>query len=286
MGQPMKKPPDDLHSAPWPELSWTPEARAASLDRLAAHVCAEADAVIRWYLDNKRQKRIWARLLRGLALLLILLAAVIPLLAELWTESDGFWLSPAWASMALVLAAGCIGFDRFFGFSTAWMRFITTEMRIRQTRRGFQLDWEARRLRWQDQPPDLAVTLEALAACKACLARLDALVIEETERWVQEFSAAIEEIDKSAHAAQAHDQRGGAVNITVTNGDITTDGWELVLDGGAVERHQGRTAAKSNIVSGAHRMLARGEIDGIPRHAERAFTVAPGDVIELELTLE
>jgi hypothetical protein len=31
-------------------------------------------------------------------------------------------IQPAWASVALLVAAACVGLDRFFGYSTAWMR--------------------------------------------------------------------------------------------------------------------------------------------------------------------
>ena len=281
----MTKPSTDIQNAPWPLLSWAPEERTASLERLAAHVSAEGESAIRWYIAEKRPKRVWARLLRGLGLLLVLLAAVIPLLAELGPDIGGRQLSPAWASMALVLAAGCVGFDRFFGFSSAWMRFITTELRIRQVLRGFELDWERRRVGWQDQLPDATATLAALQACRECIVAVDTLVLEETERWVQEFSAAIEEIDKAARTAPAPEARRAAVNLTLTNGEAVSDTWELVLDGGAPDRHRGRTAARADLLPGAHRMIVRGMIDGIERSAEYAFTAAPGEVIDLELTL-
>jgi hypothetical protein len=37
---------------------------------------------------------------------------------EIGSEAGGRRISPAWASMTLVLAAGCVGFHRFFGFSS------------------------------------------------------------------------------------------------------------------------------------------------------------------------
>jgi hypothetical protein len=278
-------PSTDIQAAPWPELAWEPDARTASLERLAAHVTAEGKAAIRWYVANKRPKRVLARLLRGLALLFVLLAAIIPLLAEIGPDVGGYRISPAWASMSLVLAAGCVGFDRFFGFSSAWMRFISTELRISQVLRAFELDWESRRVGWEDQTPDATATLAALQACKDCLVAVDTLVLDETERWVQEFSAAIEEIDKSARTTPPLEARRAALNLTVTNGDEASETWELVLDGGAPERHRGRTAARAGIVPGTHRVLVRGVVDGSQRSAERAFTAAPCEVIELELAL-
>jgi hypothetical protein len=65
----MTKPPTDIQTAPWPELSWAAEARTAPLERLAAHVTTEGQAAIRWYIARKRPKQLWVRLLRGLALL-------------------------------------------------------------------------------------------------------------------------------------------------------------------------------------------------------------------------
>lgn len=47
-----------------------------------------------------------------------------------------------WASIVLGIAAGLVMLDRFFGFSTAWVRYISTELHLRQILDEFRLDWE------------------------------------------------------------------------------------------------------------------------------------------------
>jgi hypothetical protein len=94
-------------------------------------------------------KRAWASLLCGSALFPVLLAAIIPLAGN---RLRSWWPSDQPCLMTLVLAAGCVGFHRFFGFSSAWMRFIATELRISQVLRALDLDWESRRTRLRRSP--------------------------------------------------------------------------------------------------------------------------------------
>ena len=106
----------DLGAGPFPTVAkeqWHDiESALAKLYRYAEGRAIEATD---WYLQDKRGKRIWSRGLRLLAILLVTAGALQPLL-------DAAAPGPsrtAWGYVLLALAAACIGFDRFFGLSSA-----------------------------------------------------------------------------------------------------------------------------------------------------------------------
>jgi hypothetical protein len=49
----------------------------------------------------------------------------------------------AWGYVLPALAAACIGFDRFFGISSGWMRSMTTAQALERRLEQLQHDWAA-----------------------------------------------------------------------------------------------------------------------------------------------
>lgn len=282
---PVTEPSSNIEFNPLPELSWEPARRGESLQKLADYVAAEAASAISWYLRKKRSKQWLAKILRSSAIGATALAGLIPMLAEIYVDQGVPQIAPAWASVALLVAASCVGLDRFFGYSSAWMRFLTTEMQIRHALHDFLLDWELRRAAWEGQEDPGAEEAEAgLKRCKAFLAEVNDILKAEMDSWVTEFRAAIADIDKAAKA-QAEVMRLGAANITVTNGDQCQDGWQLAVDGGAAESHRGTSCALRNLVPGTHTVVVVGRIGAEEKRAEKAFTVAAAQTASEELTL-
>ena len=274
------KPPRDIDFAQLPKLPWEPARRAESLQKVADYVAGEAEKSIAWYLHKKTGKRLRAQGFRFAAIIATALAGLIPLFAEIYNTPK-----PAWASVALVVAAACVGLDRFFGYSTAWMRFLTTEMQIRHALHGFLLDWEIQRAAWEGKDDPGPQEAEAgLRRCKDFLAQVNELLKAEMDSWVTEFSAALTDIDKAAKA-QAEIMRTGAANVTVANGEQCTDGWRLAVDGGAEETHHGKTAALRNLMPGSHTATLRGRIADRDLQAEAAFSVAAAQVARVEVSL-
>lgn len=269
-----------------PKLSWEAEQQRESLEALARYVADEASLAISWYLVKKRNKSLGARLLRVGAIGFVAAAGVIPLLAEIdWFQVDGGpVVEPIWSSVALVFAGTCVGLDHFFGFSTAWMRFLTTEVQIRRALHDFLLDWEARRAAWPGTGLSADEVEASIGQCKVFLAKVNGILAEEMDKWVQEFSAALKTIDEAARA-RAETMRLGAVNVTVTNGDACADGWRLSVDGGVETIHSGTSAALRDLVPGAHVVRVQGTISGKEVRAEKAFVAPAGSTVEVSLTL-
>jgi hypothetical protein len=267
-----------------PALAWAPAERAESLEALAGYVVGEAQQAIGWYLRQRRSRRLAARFLRLLALLAVAVAAAVPILAEMWQNAGVPVIQAGFAALALLVAGTCVGIDRFFGFSSAWMRFITAELAISDALHRFHFDWQTLKAGWATRDPDDDQLAEGLAACRALLVEVHDTIREETGRWVEEFRSAIEEIDTAARA-RAEVGKRAAANVVVTNGDQSEGGWRLSVDGGGARPQTGRTAALTELAPGQHRIAVEGTISGQRRRAEAALDLPAGVVADVELTL-
>jgi SMODS and SLOG-associating 2TM effector domain 2 len=245
-------------------------------------VSDEAQRAIAWYLSKKEPKRRGARWLRLLAIVATTVAGLIPLLAQIFTTNGKPHIAPGWASVALVCAVACIGLDRFFGFSSAWMRFLATELQIRNALQAFQLDWEMHKATRQGASPTDEQVQEMLARCKAFLVQVNTYVEQEMAAWMKEFQAVPQQIDDSTRT-QTEAEKLGGVTVVVTNGEQCSNGWELCIDGGSRRRYMGKTAALRDLVLGIHTIRVEGMMNGRGVQAEKAVIIPAGDTTQIEL---
>ena len=266
-------------------LEWDPGSTSESLGRVVEHLRAGAMDTITYYCASRRPKRKWAVGLRMGAIVFGAVAAVLPLLSQIFSEAGKSAIPPAWSSVALAVVAALIATDQFFGFSTAWMRFMTTELRIRQELESFELEWEARRAGWGQLDPTPAQVQDTLAWAKKFASTISALVQEETNAWISEFQNTLRRLDEQAKTATPTSQLG-ALNVTVKNGALFVDGWELAVDDGAAREYRGSTAALRELLPGTHTIRAMGKLNSATAQAEVAVAVPAGGVATAELILE
>jgi hypothetical protein len=193
---------NDLRPVPRSDLKWDTEHAEASLNSLFEQAEQHGVRAINWYLNAKRPKKLIAQGLRLGAIGAAAIAGILPMLSQiLVTSSDQLLLfQPVWASIALGVAALLVAIDHFFGFSSGWMRFITTEHQIRQILHEFQLDYDIERATWQGKPPTPEQVQSVLQRCKSFLIQVDEIIRQETEQWVTEFQSALKRIDEAAMA--------------------------------------------------------------------------------------
>ena len=257
---------------------------AATLDRAFQEVVRLAEASANWYMTRSRGKRLGARLCRLGAILLGAAAGILPVISELTSGPGGSRIRPAYASVALAVAATLIGLDRFFGLSTAWMRFISAEMRLRHMVEELRIDWIGETTSWAAAGPSGEQIRGGFARLQTFLGRVHSVVLEETNAWISEFQQALAQIDEQVKATTASSAIG-AVNLTVSNGDKCTDGWTLSLDGGPARAARGKSAAIRDVAPGLHHVQIAGKIDTTPRSVEIVVTVPVGGVATAELEL-
>jgi hypothetical protein len=202
-----------------PDLDWSPEQREASLAALHRHALQHCRDCISWYYRSKGAKSFWAFWLRFLSILLIALAGLIPLLADLIPRQFGegrvLTIAPGWSAVILASVALLSGIDRFLGLSSGWVRYVRTAQALTERLTQFQFEWEELRCQrqWSPAAQDLLPnraraglaspsvvadpSMEALALCYDFVKGVHTLVRKETDLWAQEFERAVRLLDRN-----------------------------------------------------------------------------------------
>ncbi|MFH9009908.1 SLATT domain-containing protein [Streptomyces sp. NPDC017943] len=166
--------------------------RADLLWELFRHAEAEVLAAIDWYLARRRGPALWSRSLRALAALLGIVGTLTPLVHAAAPTA----VQPEWGFVFLAAGAGCVLFDRIFGFSASWTRYIRSQLALQQLLKKAQAEWAQAYLRTTDSPSD-----KEQAALLGVIERLrtDAhrIVEEEGSAWVGYLADGVEELTRS-----------------------------------------------------------------------------------------
>jgi hypothetical protein len=164
------------------------------------YVVDAASQAINWYLAAKRSKRRWGQRLRVGAIVMVAVAGVLPVFSQIFGAGSSVEIQPAWATVALAMAVALIALDRFFGFSSAWARYMATGQAISAALNQFRLDWQQS----SGPPPVDGLTQEIidhhLDLAKTLARKTDDLIQAETLQWVKEFQETLTEIERSAEA--------------------------------------------------------------------------------------
>ena len=190
----------DIKPTSFEELSWSPDKYKASLTALFHHVNKHGEQVIAWYLTSKTSKGRCARWTRIGAIIALALSGIFPIISEMHVEDCKLLFHPGWASLSLALGAVLLAYDRFFGCSRAWMRFIATEHKIRTLLQEFQMDWEIQRAGWENPQPTKDEVQKTLSLYKGVLTRINTIIEEETSIWITDFQDAMKKLDDSLRA--------------------------------------------------------------------------------------
>ncbi|MEU0956347.1 SLATT domain-containing protein [Streptomyces niveus] len=148
---------------------------------------AEAGAlrtVARYHAERVRKRRC-ARALRATTALGVAAGAALPLL-DLTHVLGGV---TGWGYLALLLAAACLGCDRYFGLTSGWMRSVATTQAVERRLQALQYDWASECVREVLGPSD-GTASEAAERCLGVLRRFSEDVTElvraETVDWMVE----------------------------------------------------------------------------------------------------
>ncbi|MGW1886857.1 SLATT domain-containing protein [Streptomyces sp. NPDC001970] len=191
----------DLRTNPFPSLSpGTAQQNVESLEQIRAWAERETEDAIDWYLRDKRLKRKGSRGIRALTVALAVSGAVIPLAGA---ASGG--QPDAWGYVVLAAAAGCKGFDYFFGLSSGWMRDIKAAQALQRELNDFQLAWSRELLRASDGTAGDAPVADALlerrlALVAGLIVAVRGHVEAETAEWLAEFSSTGQQIQQQQGA--------------------------------------------------------------------------------------
>jgi hypothetical protein len=186
----------DIEVAPLEALSWKTDADVeASINALYHYAEAMADRSIHWYWKAKRANALSSRFLRAGAIGFAALGGLAPIVSSLdWFGQASSHLIGQLGYISLGIAAACVGFDKFFGFSSGWMRYVLTAMVQQEALSAFRMDWAI-------LSADLGAKTLAIDEVKPMIQRvkdfvqqIDQNVEQETKAWMTEFQANLADI--------------------------------------------------------------------------------------------
>lgn len=159
------------------------------LAELLAEVQRYTSDAIGWYLHHRRTKSRWSRALRGAAIAFAAAAGLVPLVGAVSATP-----AAEFGYLLFGVSASCVAFDRFFGLSTAWMRYMTANMELQRHLARFRYAWAAL---------DLSLPAADLRSRRLDLIRrldgaVTATIGRETDEWVAEFSGGLAQWDTTA----------------------------------------------------------------------------------------
>jgi hypothetical protein len=273
-----------------------PQAEGAphALQEVYEGVVNKAEKAMRWYESRQRSKRAGARWTRMTAIVMGALATIIPSIIAFIPEKSypDFQLTrlnPI-ATVLGVAAATMILLDKFYGFSTSWMRFVNTYQDIQSKLDAFRINWQKQvlLLNANDPPTDqqVAAMYDMLAAFSLTI---DDAVRAETQAWASEFKQALADVDRTVEAQRAAaaslaapGHRGG-INVSVADYETLDDkAWSVQLDNRQAERKVGQaSAALPMLEPGHYRVRIEGARQHKPVAAEQVVAVKVGEIAEV-----
>src|SRR6185436_16692847 len=161
--------------------------------------------------------------------------------------------------------------DRVFGWSSGWLRYISTVTAMENLTRQFQLEWAVFVVNLE-KPVTNAEIRPLFEIAQRFQHQLGDLQANETDGWIAEFNtgraalgefikASREAADKSAaearSALQALNQVStlGSIELTVTTSRQPLPSVQVALDGGHAEVCKGLTWARVKVDPGHHQIL-------------------------------
>lgn len=288
------------------------------LTRLMQIAEEQALDAIDWYYRKKKAKNRWSRWLRFLAITFTVMGGLVPILAA--TGLVALIFHPAnddklrlyelrfnqFGYVFIGLAAGCIAFDRFFGFSTNWMRYIGAAMRIETARVRFRFEWEHLAAPLKGGEPNTEQVREILTTIQRFNLAVREAVEHETGAWITEFQTNLSRLDSETKALfeaarkekQAIDRRTqgkgvdrgrqvASIEVRITNYALFPNGWSLSIDNAPrLSNVKSESELIKPIEPGHYRISATGETGTTTLQASETIEVKAGKLCKISMTLK
>jgi len=255
----------------------------ATLQELYNTIVSEATAQAQWYADKKGPISKASRTIRLCSILLVGLGGLFPLIGAA-TESD-IWGHDVtnWGYITIAMAGTLIFLDRFFGFSSAWIRYITTEMEIRKQIKEFEMKWRIENYGLDLQSIDPSKAKELLKMLMDFSSLIDEMVKQETNNWATEFQTNIAELQKTINA-KIETTSSGAIKVIGSNLQSYRR-LKLKIDSLSFVEMTAPTFLLRGISPGYHLITICGEADGKQVETADTITVEPGKLATLEIKM-
>lgn len=229
--------------------------QALNLEVLYQDVIKSCDEQSRWYNINKGQKTWPSKIIRFSSVILFGLGGVFPLIGK--TSKVDF---TTWGYISIAIAGILLFLDRFFGFSSGWIRYTLTEMEINKRKADLQFQWkiEMIRIELSKELASIEKKIELMTMLKDFSKEIADLVMQETNNWAAEFQTNISELQKMA-SAKLESGKPGSIKVIVKNGEKYG---ELIISTDGIERKRIRATETliDNVNPGPHEVSVTAKI--------------------------
>lgn len=194
-----------------PAVAWTQATGTKIIEEMQRKSLERADKYFKWYLTTKREKAKYSKIIRFSCILLFTLTAVVPLVNSFGEAQK---VPPNLGYILATFGAGLLFLDRFYGFSTGWVRVNRTLTEIGDSIRNFTFLMQTS---IHLNSPDTPQGFQALAdTIRTFNDNISAIIKSETSNWEKEFQSGSEELQKY-FKDYLTEQKPGDLKITVVN---------------------------------------------------------------------
>jgi hypothetical protein len=172
---------------------------AEALQRIYDDAIGHSTRTRDWYWASIHRKRLTSISVRSASVVFLAAGAILPLAAALWADPANRLIFTQAGVASLAVAGLAQGADRVFGWSSGWLRYISTVTHMEAVTRRFELDWAGYLIERAGvvSEADRPALFQLAARFETDIAGLQ---IDETEKWVAEFNsgrAALDDLIKS-----------------------------------------------------------------------------------------
>jgi hypothetical protein len=183
-------------------LHWDLANLEESISRCFYYAECVATGKITWYRKKKKSKQLNSKLLRGFAIVLGIAGGICPIIdtvSRMEIVKLGY--------VFFGIAGGLVLFDKLFGVSSSWMRFMLAASQLEYALDVLRLDW-AQILVNKENNSSEALAHEQLGLIKHFLKEVHTIVIGETKQWMTQFEkdlVHLENIMVQRRSSQEHE---------------------------------------------------------------------------------
>nr|WP_068890878.1 SLATT domain-containing protein [Pedobacter panaciterrae] len=190
---------------------WDPKKATEIIIQMQAKSIARVNWIYGWYVKTKKDKAQASKIIRVACVILFILTALVPLV-HLISEKLDVPLSLGYIFAAL--GSGLLFLDKFYGYSTGWLRVNRAITDLVDAKRNFELLMQTSLLL---HPADTQTGFQALSDTIGTFnENISTIIKAETAQWEKEFQAGSDELQKY-FAEQINQQKPGDLQITVVN---------------------------------------------------------------------
>lgn len=260
---------------------WDKTSPEESLKQIYLWLVGHIEGQISWYRGKIKPRRIASQSLRAISIILGFAGTLAPLLQAL-DLFDNIALGQ-WGYIAFALAAALLLFDRFFGLSSSWMRFIATQMALETILKELQFEWTQSIL--SNPAPGEAELEVRVVMLKNFSARVDDLIKDETDTWIGEFQRNLADLEKYVKTKKDTYQ-SGSVKVVISSSEKFEEGIEIKLNDRLIKTIRNtKEALLSNISPGQYEFSVEANKDDKQIKKTKVIEVKASEMLTVDFVL-